>query len=64
MNRDISVGVATAYGLGDRMMGVRFPVGTGNLSFRHHVQTGFGSYLASYPVGTGNSFPGCKAAGA
>jgi hypothetical protein len=30
----------------------------------HSVQTGFGTHTASYPMGTGVSFPGSKAAGA
>jgi hypothetical protein len=31
---------------------------------QHHVQNGSGAHPASYPVGTGGSFPGDKAAGA
>jgi hypothetical protein len=34
-----------------------------NLSFLHIVQTGFGAHPAYYPMGTGGSFPGGKAAG-
>jgi hypothetical protein len=30
----------------------------------HIIQTGSGAHPTSYPVGTGNSFPGDKAAGA
>jgi hypothetical protein len=30
----------------------------------HDVQTGSGAYTASYPMGTGGSFPGGKATGA
>jgi hypothetical protein len=30
----------------------------------HVVQTGSGAHVASYPMGTGDSFPGGKAAGA
>jgi len=33
-------------------------------SLRHHVQTGSESRPPSYPVGTGDCFPWCKAAGA
>jgi hypothetical protein len=62
LSRDSSVGIATDYGLDDRMIGVRFPVGAGNLSLRHRVQTGSGTHPASYPVGTGCSFPSGKAA--
>jgi len=54
----------SGYGLDDRMIGVRFPTGPGNFSLRHHVQTGSGVLPASYPVGTGGSFAGGKAAGA
>jgi hypothetical protein len=62
-NLDGSVGIATGYGLDDRMIDVRFPGGgPGNFSFRHHVQTGSGAYPASYPMGTRGSFPGDKAA--
>jgi hypothetical protein len=56
--RDSSVGIATGYGLDDRMIGVQFPVGTGNFSLRHRVQTGSGAH----PKGTGGFFPGGKAA--
>jgi hypothetical protein len=63
-SRDSPVGTATGYWLDERMIGVRFPAGAGNFSLRHHVQTGSGSHPASYPVGTGGSFPGGKAAGA
>jgi hypothetical protein len=43
---------------------VRFPAGAGNVSLHHRVQNGSGAHPASYPVGTGGSFPGGKAAGA
>jgi len=45
-------------------IGVRFPVGAGNFSLLHRVQTGSEANPASYPMGTGGSFPGGKAAGA
>jgi hypothetical protein len=64
MSRDSSVGIATGYGLNDRMIGVRFSAWAGNFSLRHHVQTGSGALPSSYPMGTGGSFPGDKAAGA
>jgi hypothetical protein len=51
-------------GMDDRMIGVRFPAGAGNFSLRHHVQTGSGAHPAFYSVGTGDSLPGGKAAGA
>jgi hypothetical protein len=57
ISRGSSVGRATDYG-------VRIPAGAGNCSLRHRVQTGSGAHPVSYPVGTGGSFPGGKAAGA
>jgi hypothetical protein len=41
---------------------VWFPVGAGNSSLWHSVQTGSEAHPASYPMGTGGSFPGGKAA--
>jgi hypothetical protein len=38
--------------------------GSGNGSLHHRVQNGSGAHPASYSMGTGASFPGCKAAGA
>jgi hypothetical protein len=61
--RDNTVGIATGYGLNDRAVGVRVPVGT-RFSPLHNVQIGSGAHSASYPIGTGGSFPGGKAAGA
>jgi hypothetical protein len=58
------VGIALGYGLDDRGSRVRFPAGAGNLSFHHSVQNGSGAHPASYPMGTGGSFPGGKAVGA
>jgi hypothetical protein len=62
-NRDSSVGVATGYGLDDRMNGVRISAGVGNFSLRHRVQTGSGAHPASYSVGTKGFFPGVKRPG-
>jgi hypothetical protein len=62
MSRDSSVGIATDYGLDDRMIGVRFPAEAGNISLRHRVQAGSGAHPASYPFGNEVSFPGGKAA--
>jgi hypothetical protein len=42
-NQDSSVGTATGYGLGDQMIGVRFPAGDGNFSPQHRVHTSLGS---------------------
>jgi len=45
--------------------GVKFPVGAGkelDFSLRHSFQTVSGAHPASYPVGSGGSFPGGTAA--
>jgi hypothetical protein len=55
---NISVKLGTGYGW---TAGVRFPVGARDFSLLHSVQTSFGAYPA-YPVGTGGSFLGVKAA--
>jgi len=39
-----------------------FPVGAGNFTLQHHVQTGSGAHPAFYPVGSRGLFPGGKAA--
>jgi len=44
------------------MIGILFPTGAGNVSLRHRVQTDSEAHPASYPIGTGCSFPGGKAA--
>jgi hypothetical protein len=46
-----------------RVSRVRFPAKAGNFSLHHRVQTGSGAHPASYPMGTGCSFPGGKVAG-
>jgi hypothetical protein len=61
---DSSVGIALGYGLYDRVSRVRFLAGAGNFSLHHRVQNDPGAHLASYPVGTRDSFRGRKAAGA
>jgi hypothetical protein len=62
-SHDSSVGIALDYGLDDRGSRVRFPAGAGNFSLHRRVQNGSGAHPASYPTGTGDSFPGGKAAG-
>jgi hypothetical protein len=64
MSRDSSVGIALGYGLDDRGYKVRFPAGAGNFSLHHRVQNGCGTHPASYPMDTGGSFLGGKAAAA
>jgi hypothetical protein len=63
MSRDSAVGMATGYGLDNRTTRLRFPVGAGNFSLRHHVQTGSGAHPASHPMGVGGSFTGGKRPG-
>jgi hypothetical protein len=61
MSGDSSVGIATVYELDDRIW---FPVGASFFSsLLHGVQTGCQDHPVSYPMATGNSFPGGKAAG-
>jgi hypothetical protein len=45
------------YGLEYRGSRVPFPIGDGNISLHHRVQTGSGAYSASYSMGTGGSIP-------
>jgi hypothetical protein len=40
------------------------PAEAGKFSLHHRVQTGSGAHPASYPMGTRDSFPGSKVAGA
>jgi hypothetical protein len=63
-SRDSSVGIALGYGLDDRGYRVRFPARAGNFPIHRRVQKGSGAHPASYPLCTGRSFPGVKAAGA
>jgi hypothetical protein len=62
-SRNSSVSIELGYGLDDRGSRVRFPMGAGNFSHHHRVQTGSGAHPASYPVGTRVSFLGGKAVG-
>jgi hypothetical protein len=61
MSRDNAVGIAIGYGLDDQGIGVRVPQGQ-EVSLLHVVQTGSGVQPTSYPMGTGGSSPGGKAA--
>jgi hypothetical protein len=63
MSLDGVVGIATSYGLDDRGVGVRVPVGS-KCSLLQIVQTGSEVLPTSYRMGTGGSFPGGKAAAA
>jgi hypothetical protein len=57
------VGTATGYGLNDRGVGVESRWGQ-EFSLLHVVQIGSRPHPPSYPMGTGGSFPGSKAAAA
>jgi hypothetical protein len=60
--RSSAVGIATDYGLDGSE--VEFGPQKGKeFSLLHIVQTGSGSHLASYPMGTGRSFLGVKRQG-
>jgi hypothetical protein len=61
--RDNAVGIVTAYRLDSRGVRVRVPVGA-RFSHLHAIQTDSGAHPASYPMGTRDSFPGGKVAGA
>jgi hypothetical protein len=59
-SRGSSGSIVSDYGLDDRAIEVRSPTGA-DFSSSPCVQTGSGAHPASYPVGTGGSFPGGKA---
>jgi hypothetical protein len=56
---DSAVGVTTSYGLDSREFGVRVAVVTKIFSSPRHSDW----FWASYPMDTGDAFPGSKAAG-
>jgi hypothetical protein len=58
-SRDSSVGIERGCGLVGR---VQFAEGAIYCFLLHRVQTGPGAHPASYPMGTGGSFPGGKTA--
>jgi hypothetical protein len=62
ISRDSVVGIATGNGLDDRGVGVRVPVGSRIFSSPRRPDRLLGP-PTSYPMGTGGSFPGDKAAG-
>jgi hypothetical protein len=61
-SQDNSVGIVTGHRLDDWIIAIRFPAVAGNFSLQYCVQTGSGAHPASYPMGTGGSFPGSKVA--
>jgi hypothetical protein len=60
-SQDRVVGIVTGYGMDDRGVGARVPVGE-EFSLLRVVQTGSGAHPTSYQMGNGGSFPGGKAA--
>jgi hypothetical protein len=58
-SRGSSGTIVSDYGLDDRAIEVRSPTGA-DFSSSPCVQTGSGAHPASYPMGTGGSFPGGK----
>jgi hypothetical protein len=61
MSRVSSGSIVYEYGLDDRAIGVRSPVGAKDFSSNLSVQTGSGAHPASCTMGTGDPFPGGKA---
>jgi hypothetical protein len=61
MSLGSSGSIVSDYGLDDRMIEVRSPTGTDDFSSSPCVQSGSGAHPASYPMGTGGSFPGGNA---
>jgi hypothetical protein len=59
-NRDSLVGVAKGYGMDGQ---VRFPARETDFCVLRSVQTGSGTHLTSYPMGTKGFSPGGKVAG-
>jgi hypothetical protein len=61
-SRVSSGSIVSDYGMHDRAIGVRSPVGAKDFSSILCVQTGSGAHPASCTVGTGGPFPGGKSA--
>jgi hypothetical protein len=53
--------IVSDYGLDDRVIEVRSPIGAEDFSSSPCVQTSSEAHPASYPMGTGGPFPGGKA---
>jgi hypothetical protein len=62
-SRHSTAGIATGHVLDGRGFGVPVTIGV-RFAPPHVVQTGSDAHSAPYPIGTGGSFPGSKAAGA
>jgi hypothetical protein len=63
-SQDSAVSIATGYGLEGRGITEFESRWEQDFSPLHAVQTGSGAHPASYPMDTGDSYPGGKAAGA
>jgi hypothetical protein len=61
-SRDSVVGIATGYGLDDKGIGVRVPLGQ-EFSLLHVVQTDTGAHPVSCRMGNGALSPGVKRQG-
>jgi hypothetical protein len=61
MSGGSSGSIVSDYGLDDREIEVRSPTGAEDFSSSPYVQTGSEAHPASYPMGTGDPFPGGKA---
>jgi hypothetical protein len=59
-SRVSSGSIVSDYGLDDRAIGVRSPLGAKDFSSSVCVQTGSGAHPASCTMGTGGPFPGGK----
>jgi hypothetical protein len=59
--RGSSGSIVSDYGMDDRAIEVRSRTGEEDFSSSPCVQTSSGAHPASYPLGTGGSFPGGKA---
>jgi hypothetical protein len=61
--RDSAVSITTGYGLDDQGVGSSSPAGGKNFHFSMSTRPALGVHPASYPIGTGGSFPGVKRPG-
>jgi hypothetical protein len=61
--RALGIGIATGYGLDEKGIGVRVPVGLRIFSSPRRPDRVWGPHPVSYRMGTGGSFTGGKAAG-
>jgi hypothetical protein len=60
LSRGNSGRIVSDYGPDDRVIEVRSPTGAEDFSSSPCVKTGSEAHPASYPMGTGGSFPGGK----